>query len=200
MRVLTLTKDVFQQKLYELSCKINFSPDMVVQVLNSGVYLGDELKKIQKFKDVCYVKVKPKRDRGFIKQSFLFDLIVKILPYKFLDKLRVYESDQVKNSIDKIDLNELSKITIDLNHLAKQKKQNILIIDDAVDSGRTVFLIQNNLKKQYPNAVIKTAVLSWTLGNSIIKPDYYIYKDILVRFPWSKDHKEKNFGHKNFSD
>ena len=70
--------------------------------------------------------------------------------------------------------------------------KSILIIDDAIDTGRSMFVVKNNLKTLFPNAQIKTAVISWTLENSIEKPDYYIFKNVLVRFPWSKDYKQKD--------
>ena len=53
--------------------------------------------------------------------------------------------------------------------------------------------------KLFPNAQIKNAVISWTIESSIIKPDYYLFKNVLVRFPWSKDYKGKDFEKKSFS-
>ena len=67
--------------------------------------------------------------------------------------------------------------------------KSILIIDDAIDSGKTMFVVNENIKRRFPKAKIKIAVISWTLNESIIKPDFYLYKNILVRFPWSLDFK-----------
>ena len=62
-----------------------------------------------------------------------------------------------------------------------------------------MFVIKNNLKKLFPNAAIKTAVVSWTIETSVVKPDYYLFKNTLVRFPWSKDYKGRDFEKKSFS-
>ena len=76
---------------------------------------------------------------------------------------------------------------------SNSKVKNILIIDDAIDTGRTIFVVLNNLKRQFPEANIKMAVIAWTIEDSIVKPDYFIFKNDLIRFPWSKDYKGKDF-------
>ena len=63
----------------------------------------------------------------------------------------------------------------------------------------TQFIIKNNLSKLFVNTRIKIAVISWTIESSIIKPDYFMFKNVLVRFPWSKDYKGKDFEKKSFS-
>ena len=90
---------------------------------------------------------------------------------------------------------------IDINFDLGKKDiiKKILIIDDAIDTGKTMFIVENSLRKLLPNTQIKTAVISWTIENSIVKPDYYLFKNCLVRFPWSKDYKHKDFEKEGFS-
>ena len=76
------------------------------------------------------------------------------------------------------------------NTKAKSIK-NILIVDDAIDTGKTMFIVKNNLKQKFPEAKIEIAVLAWTIDSSIVKPDYYLYKNTLLRFPWSNDYKQQ---------
>ncbi len=203
MKVITLNTIGFFEKLNKLSDKVDEIPDVVVEVLNAGGYLGKVTKNDEKFNNVCYKQIRIQRRGEFIKQSLIFRSLLKILPYNVLDKLRLYESRKVKNSIKKLSLEELKKKNINLDsfELPSQKTiKNILILDDAIDTGRTMFVIKNSLQKQFPQASIKIAVISWTLENSIIKPDFYIFKNVLVRFPWSKDYKGKDFEKKSFSN
>ncbi len=202
MKVITLNAIDFFKKLDELSGKIDIIPDIVVEVLSAGGYLGKAIKVDEKFNKAQYKQIKIQRRREYIKQSIVFRTLLKILPYIILDRLRLYESKKAKNSISALNLNELQKDNISFDHLGflhKKSVKNILIIDDAIDTGRTMFIIKNSLQKQFPKANIKTAIISWTLENSIIKPDFYIYKNVLVRFPWSKDYKGKDFEKKSFS-
>ncbi|PIA78076.1 hypothetical protein BFR04_07545 [Gaetbulibacter sp. 4G1] len=202
MKVITLNAIDFFEKLDELSGKIDIIPDIVVEVLSAGGYLGKAIKVDEKFNKAQYKQIKIQRRREYIKQSIVFRTLLKILPYIILDRLRLYESKKAKNSIRALNLDELQKDNISFDHLGfshQKSVKNVLIIDDAIDTGRTMFIIKNSLQKQFPKANIKTAIISWTLENSIIKPDFYIYKNVLVRFPWSKDYKGKDFEKKSFS-
>jgi len=136
-----------------------------------------------------------------MKNHFLVRWILRLLPYSLSNNLRRFESEKARKSINTIDLDSLKQNVIEFafNSTVKKKIQNILILDDAIDTGKTMFVIKNNLKKLFPNAAIKTAVVSWTIETSVVKPDYYLFKNTLVRFPWSKDYKGRDFEKKSFS-
>lgn len=70
----------------------------------------------------------------------------------------------------------------DIDYL--QQFPNILVVDDLVDSGKTLDFVLTLLKQYAPDATIKTAVLFYK-KSSIIKPDYYVEEtaDWIV-FPW----------------
>jgi hypoxanthine phosphoribosyltransferase len=69
--------------------------------------------------------------------------------------------------------------------------KNILIVDDSVDTGMSMIAVINKIKELNPNAVLKTAALN-ILDNSEenVKIDFYIWKNIIMRTPMSKDSKE----------
>lgn len=72
--------------------------------------------------------------------------------------------------------------------LNKQINPLILIIDDAIDSGDTLFAIEQNIRNLNTTAEIKTAVVTVTTDSPRINADYAIYRNgTLVRFPWSDD-------------
>lgn len=192
MEVITLNKEVFSQKCSELVLKLDLQPELIVGILNGGRYVVDEIKNDFSKTHIELVKLKRKLEwidylaKPFILKSFSKDV---------RDELRKYKAKNTEKSVDKLDLFELSKCKFDLklDITEKEKVKTILIIDDAIDTGRTMFVVMNNLRKLFPKSEIKTAVISWTMENSIVKPDYYLFKQVLVRFPWSKDYKEQDF-------
>lgn len=194
MNVITLNKEVFFNKCTELVSKTNLQPDLIVGILNGGGYIVDEMKKMDGFEKVQFESIKLQRS-SWLKNNLFFKLILKLLPNTINSKLRVMESVKSRKSISTLNLDELSnsKINFQLNSTSKEEIKNILIVDDAIDTGKTMFMVKSNLIKLFPKAQIKIAVISWTIESSIIKPDYYLFKNVLVRFPWSKDYKGKDF-------
>ena len=192
MEVITLNKASFLTKCNELCSRIDFRPNLVVGILEGGGHVVNEIAKTLKSKNVTFIKLKRKTGS---KEFILMGYLLKVLPYKFLNKLRFYESSRAKKSMNSLNLDELSKQSLEFNleNIDLEKIKNILIVDDAIDTGKTMFVVKNSLDSKMHNAEIKTAVISWTLEDSLVKPDYHLYKNVLVRFPWSKDYKGKDF-------
>lgn len=200
MEVLTLNNDLFSEKCSELIGKIDFHADVMVGILGGGGYIIDQIVNQFDFDSTQFDLVRLQRGNKF-KSYFLIESILKLVPYSITNKLRILESKNARNSIAEINLTKVSSNYIDfkLNLGSTATVKNILILDDAIDTGKTMFIVKNSLSKLFPESQIRTAVISWTLENSIIKPDYYLYKNILVRFPWSKDYKGKDFEKKSIS-
>lgn len=70
-------------------------------------------------------------------------------------------------------------------HIEDYKKfKSILIVDDLVDSGKTMEYIKNLLQNELPESTIKTAVLYYK-PCSRIKPDYFVEEtEAWIVFPW----------------
>ena len=190
MEVTTLNQESFSIKCSELISKLNFEPDVVVGILEGGGFVINEIKTSKILKKSHFEHVLVQRKSKLKRNSIILSLL-KLLPYKVTNWLRNLESKKAEKAIDKLNLSELSNQNIDikLNSLSNKTIDTILIVDDAIDTGKTMFIVKNNLNNMFPNAKIKTAVISWTIKKSIVKPDYYLYENILVRFPWSKDFK-----------
>ncbi len=190
MEVITLSEKDFFNKYLELKGQIKIKPDIIIGVLNGASYLIEEFKNEKDYNSVTFELITLQRELEIIKRIGLFKVLLKILPYKILDRLRVSEAKKAKKKLKKIDLIELSNQKIDLPiSISTELVKNILIVDDAIDTGKTMYLVKNNLSGLFPNANIKIAVISWTIEKSIVKPDYFLFKNVLVRFPWSKDYK-----------
>lgn len=190
MKVKTLHKSDFEKQCQNLFSKIEMQPDVVVGILNGGGFVLDEYKKNALGKtEFATVKLQRDLTKG-IKRKNLLQKCLKALPNRLLDGLRRLEHHRSLNrKLNKIQ----SDIEIKIN-LKPEKVNTILILDDALDSGVTIKSVIQYLQKQCLNSEIKTAVISWTNSESIITPDYYIFKNTLVRFPWSLDYKTNRHG------
>lgn len=192
MKVLTLNTETFEKESLKLISKLEVNPDLVVGILSGGGHVLEAIKKHPNVKSSLFEVVTLQRQSTNVKQRFLKP-VLSIFPYSILNWLRILESNSVKAKISNLNLEKLQDNTIAFdtrNTIAKPIK-NILIIDDAIDSGKTMFVVKSNLQQKFPKAKIKIAVLAWTIDSSIIKPDYYLYNNILLRFPWSNDYKRK---------
>lgn len=192
MKVLTLNTETFEKESLKLISKLEVNPDLVVGILSGGGHVLEAIKQHPNVKSSLFEVVTLQRQSTNVKQRFLKP-VLSILPYSILNWLRILESNSVKAKISNLDLEKLQDNTIafdTVNTIAKPIK-NMLIIDDAIDSGKTMFVVKSNLQQKFPKAKIKIAVLAWTLDSSIIKPDYYLYNNTLLRFPWSNDYKRK---------
>ncbi len=81
----------------------------------------------------------------------------------------------------------MASTTIILPELSPGIK-NILLIDDAVDSGATLNAIVNKFAKEMPDINVRTAAITVTNISPTHMPDYYIFNNsTLIRTPWSID-------------
>ncbi|MBU3823022.1 hypothetical protein KO566_13200 [Flavobacteriaceae bacterium XHP0103] len=189
MRVITLNSKGFKQKCSELIAQVDFHPDIIIGVQNGGTFVLNEFKASGKFGQADFEVVKIERKDNF-KNNFFAKLFLKYIPLKIADRLRVYEHNQVMDNLRSLSEERLSLLEINSNIDSNKTPKSILLVDDAIDTGSTMFIVKNNLTRIFGNCQIKTAVISWTIPESIIKPDFYIFNNVLVRYPWSKDFKE----------
>ena len=190
MKVVTLDEKDILTRVNQLIQKIDFEPDVVIGVLNGAYYLVQLFKEEERFSEVKFYNIKLQRQQESFKKKKIFNIILKLLPYWVLNKLRILESKKDNKSLAKLDKKALMLKSLQLPITSHHKHKKVLIVDDAVDTGKTMYVLKNNLKKVFSNSEIKVAVIAWTIETSIVQPDFYIFKNILVRFPWSKDFKK----------
>lgn len=186
MNVKTLNLNELNHLCKELSVKIiesNFQPDLILGVKTGGEEIA---KLIWNSFQIPIIKIEsclPIRKTSLSKKNILKKFI-KYLPTPFLNFLRIFEAKFFFNK------NYRNKfISIELPNNIESFKR-ILIIDDAVDSGATLLNIIKAIKKSNEKALIKTAVITITQNDPLIRPDFTIYNNqTLIRFPWSPDIK-----------
>lgn len=73
-------------------------------------------------------------------------------------------------------------------HLLATNVRRILVVDDAVDSGVTLATVLQLLRQACPpDTEFRTAVVTVTMEQPLVEPDFLLYRGVLCRFPWSFD-------------
>lgn len=188
MKVLTVSYDDISEYTSRIIQKMkadNFHPDAVIGIRTGGVYIADLFARQLGFNDGKALQISVSRQSSKNKKK-LFRSLIKLLPVKMLDFLRVFEAKmlfkrEARNRISDISLPE---------ELESSCYYKILIVDDAVDSGATLSAVLGMIQSRYPDLEIKTSAMTVTTDNPAVSPDYYLYKNsTLIRFPWSLDSK-----------
>ena len=65
--------------------------------------------------------------------------------------------------------------------------ERVLVVDDAVDSGATLYAVISGILAVRPNIEIRTAAIVQTTDSPLIRPDFVLFSNCLMRFPWSAD-------------
>jgi len=115
-----------------------------------------------------------------------------ILPKEAVDTMRILEHRllsprrQRQAKPPNVDRAEAAAIA---DHLRNAHSlQRVLVVDDAVDSGVTLATVIELLRGVCLEATeIRTAVITVTLKQPRIMPDFALYHGVLCRFPWSFD-------------
>lgn len=203
MQVLTLDPDALDAHTARLAEKVMaghpYIFDAIIAVRRGGAFVCDAF--CRHFPKSAYGErfdVTLQRPSTKRKSSF-FTKVLKSLPYPILNFLRIAEacflnsrSGTGKHSEKhaascQVVLPEGLIRTLKISHVP-----DILIIDDAIDSGNTLFAIVQTLKHMNPDVKVLIAVITQTTHKPRIQPDYSLYSNrTLIRFPWSNDYKTK---------
>ncbi|MBB4119086.1 hypoxanthine phosphoribosyltransferase [Mesonia hippocampi] len=192
MKVETLDEKQVSIALTQLVQEIDFRPELIVGILNGSAEIIKYLKQQDKFSESVFYQVKLQRKQETVKRKKIMRFLAKQLPYFIVDFLRKLESAKARKSIAAITKENLEKTKIIPIEIAfKKEPQTILIIDDAIDTGKTMYVVKKQLQQKFPKATVYVACIAWTLTEAIVKPDYFWKKEVLIRYPWSKDYKSR---------
>lgn len=188
MRVVTLDTHSFEAECRRLRDALKgYNPDLVIAIPTGGRYVADAM-----FPDKFVVEISLQRHSTRIKKhNVFFQCVMKNAPYPVLDAMRICESYVLqwlttpkRKFIDKGNIPSTISYAI-------CAASNIIIVDDAIDSGATAEAVANVVRDINPEAVIRIAVITVTTSNPLIQPDFTLYNNrTLIRFPWSMDMKK----------
>lgn len=197
MRVKTLLGDNFTQSCQLLGENVrkDFLPDFIIGVLTGGGYVGKEIsKKLSEYSKHQYIEIRVQRKDTKKKENGIRHVILQNLPIFLLNWLRMLEMIVEDLKARKNNPKREGKVELpnDIDQLLKSGKHNVLIVDDAIDTGATLKLIKETLEVKYPLTDTRIAVITVTSNHPLIDADYCLFHDrTLVRFPWSNDVKKK---------
>lgn len=107
---------------------------------------------------------------------FVRDLLITIELKTKVHKRNIERNIEFHNSIETLDT---------------EKYQQILIVDDSVDTGNSMKLVYRAVREKFVNADIRTYSLNvWDDSKQVFMTDYCSYENTVIRAPMSKDSKE----------
>ncbi|MDR2407610.1 MAG: hypothetical protein LBE13_05825 [Bacteroidales bacterium] len=192
MRVITLLNEDFNTACKDLTNKIknSFIPDIIVSIPTGGRDVGKMILKELDNKDILYAEIKVQRNTTKIKEIKIIHYVIKNIPKFLANWIRILEIEimLIKLKFKKTIRTGTVELDENIDAFLKQGYKNILVVDDAIDSGSTVEFICSYIKKNYPTNIIKIAVITVTTNKPLVDADYFLYHNrTLVRFPWSHD-------------
>lgn len=118
--------------------------------------------------------------------SVLFNYLLQKLPYFILNWLRIIEHIWLSKRSNK----DLERVASWKSAKPNEQYSKIIVIDDAIDSGASFLSVVDFIKTEKVAREIFSAVIVLTQELPLYTPDYNLYKNLLVRFPWSLDAKK----------
>ena len=184
-RVVTVDESEFICLCSRLASEVKasgYTPDIIVGIYQGGAYVAAAMSGIMDRIPVEYVRLSRPSSRWKSKMRSM----LRFLPYTVLDRLRLLESGILSMRRHPV------KDDVELpSQLLARSGCNILVVDDAVDSGATLSAVVSAVKRELPMSQCRSAVLTVTTSAPLVRPDYMLYDDnTLIRFPWSTDMKK----------
>jgi hypoxanthine-guanine phosphoribosyltransferase len=166
------------------------SATLVVGIASGGIPLAKEVhRQLHADADAAdYMEVRCCRPSTKSKEegapSKLFALVFR-LPYFLLNILRLIEHGLLASRSN-------SGRTIEIQgDLSTKAYKWVLIVDDAVDSGYSMSCVVDYLRENLAaTPTLLTASYVVTRNSPVYRPDFTLFNNVLVRFPWAKDAKK----------
>ena len=181
-------KDISLSQIKEYSLMLahkvstsGWMPDHILYVERAGLFIGYV---VSRYFDCSISGIYCGRSGNFLKSKIR--IILSLLPIAVTHMLREIE---IKSNIHYI--NDRRKVYIE--SLYPPQGKNVLIVDDAIDTGYSAKkILRFLLNRGYQRDNIKIAVITNTLKNSTCQADISLFDQMRFAFPWSYDSREYN--------
>lgn len=186
---LTLPETDFQDACRRLAeAAEDANPDVIVGIATGGVHVAAAMR--DHFEsDPASVVVRLSRPGTVVKQRLRGDLVLRWLPQRAAYLLRwlevAWRERTLRTWSATTDAMQPELATEAQDALVTARR--VLVIDDTIDSGRTLEAAVGAVRSYNPACEIRTAALASTWRKPPISPDYLLYQRSLVRFHWSMD-------------
>lgn len=172
--------DQIINQLYELIDNDGFVPDYVVYIERAGRLIGCKMAECFK----CPVTgIKSLNSKEKIRDKF--GKLFQILPKQITHYLKIIERNSFYH-------NSKKDIEFSFVQQADNLLGRVLLVDDAIDSGRSLqkaisFLNSKGIKRDS----LKTAVITTSMSNPKVRADYSYFDNTVCYFPWAIDSQER---------
>ncbi len=181
-------KDINLEQIKEYSLHLahkvsnsGWRPDHILYVERAGLFIGHD---VSRYFDCSISGIYCGRSGNSLKSKM--KIVFRLLPRAVAHMLREFE---IKSNIHSI--KEGRQVYIE--SLYPPKDKNLLIVDDAIDTGYSAKEIFSFLlAKGYQKDKLKIAVLTTTNRNSICRAEISLFHQVKFAFPWSYDSREYN--------
>lgn len=187
MKVITVDDKAFGEMCRQLMAEVvasGYEPDIVVAVARAGVFVA----KAMNIGD--FYTVRCAREGAKAKKSRLGN-VLRYLPAFVNVMLRKVEYRLLQWRDKSVNYQpRVVEISPQLKTALSKGGRKVLIVDDAVDSGRSLRSIVDELGKYGKGNEIRTAVITVTRPETVCDPDYALFRNrTLIRFPWAADRR-----------
>lgn len=194
MQVVTLNEEALSKASRDLWSSVErsgFRPTHVVGIVTGGAVVVDRMRAALP-RDVRTVEVSMARPGTEMKRRSATSRLLARLPYAVTDRLRVLEAAVLARRNGEDGPQHATGLspedTEKLGRIAGSPDARVLVVDDAVDSGRTLAAVAGRLRDRAGADRVKTAVIVQTQRDVALAPDYRLFDGVLCRFPWSNDY------------
>lgn len=164
----------------------SFNPDLIVGIATGGVYVAEEMQ--PHLGNIPVAIIKLQRPGTAVKEKLGARAILKFLPERVTNVLRRIEvwfrEKHLQRGIAAPQGVPRPAENWDESVTAASR---IIVVDDTIDSGRTIAAVIDYIAETNAAAEVQTAVIASTWQNPPLTPDHCLYDRTLVRFPWSMD-------------
>lgn len=187
MRVVDCRGEEFTARCHALSGMVgcSYTPDLIVGVLAGGAEVAAQVQRVSQF-DAALCLVGTARPSSELKRRIFLERLVGRMPTRVLDCLRIAEHRVRERRFSSGTESARSVWIPDDATLAMVGAKRILVVDDAVDTGRTMRAVVDEIRR-VSAAEIRTAAITVTFHSPLIDPDFALEHGVLMRFPWSMD-------------
>lgn len=194
MRVITFTENELQCEVNLLFQKVRcsgFTPNIIVGIRTGGEHVARM--GISEFPGAKMLILEKKRKSTKLKRKTKISLLLRRFPYFVTDRLRILEHRVRERELrqlggDRTHSPEHTEVVPVTSGDVPTDHMKILVVDDAVDTGRTMAAVVRYLQKEYLNSEIRTLAIAKTMHGPEIEPDYIrTGYGTLIRFYWSED-------------
>ncbi len=185
MKFIELSIKELESQCREWAKEINksYQPDLIVYVAKAGYLIGKEMKDVF---NVPLVGISATREGNRFKE--IVGPVISILPNfvrNILISIELKSNKHDKNTERQIHFHK------SLEDIKNINIKHILVVDDSVDTGHSMKQVVDAIASVFTDSEIKVAGLNvWDKSKDIIKTDYALYENTVIKAPMSKDSSE----------